>query len=310
MINQWQSTVKKKISFVGKGLHSGRIVKLDILPARADTGIVFQRTDSQRAQPVRADALNVTSTRLNTTIGHGPSSVSTIEHLMAAFAGLGIHNALVQLNGPELPILDGSAKPFIEHLAAAGTARLNRRQIAWQVKQPFEWRCGDQYVKVLPSNRQRVKCSIDFPHAAIGFQSIDYRPNRDQFLAIAQARTFCHFRDVNQMRERGLALGGSLDNAIVVDDQGVMNEEGLRSPLEFVQHKLLDLIGDLSLLGAPIWGDVIAYKPGHQLHADFMKAALEQFEQVFEPIASGDLIPERTVKESDFDFRQAIATYG
>lgn len=311
LLNQWQTTIRKKVSFVGKGLHSGRIVVLDIYPSEADRGIVFQRTDNEDAHPVRAHASNVTSTRLSTTIGFGLSSVSTIEHLMAALTGLGIHNALVKLNGPEIPILDGSARPFIKQLMMAGTRFLSKPLKVWRVRSSFEFRQGDQFIRLLPSERQRIKCSIDFDHKAIGFQSIDFRPSLDQFLAIAGARTFCHYKDVNYMREQGLALGGSLENAIVIDDEGVMNDEGLRSPAEFVQHKLLDLIGDLSLLESPIWGDIIAHKPGHQLQASFMKAVLEQFNEIFEVRLAAEFMPrDAEVKEGHVLMAaQAFATF-
>ncbi|MFW7378177.1 MAG: UDP-3-O-acyl-N-acetylglucosamine deacetylase [Oligoflexus sp.] len=307
-LNEWQTTIRRKVSFVGKGLHSGRIVTMEISPAEADHGIVFQRSDCQDAQPIAALLQNISSTRLNTTIGFGGSSVSTIEHLMAAFAGLGIHNAMIRLNGPEVPILDGSAKPFIKQLQSVGTRSLSKLLRVWRIKTAFEFQQGDQFIRLLPSDRQRIKCSIDFDHKVIGYQSIDFRPNLEQFLTIAQARTFCHYKDVNILRQQGLALGGSLENAVVIDGQGVMNEEGLRSPLEFVQHKLLDLIGDLSLLGAPIWGDIITHKPGHQLHANFMAKLMEHHEQIFESVAAHQLIAPKDEEASLFG--SAIATFG
>lgn len=303
--NPWQTTIRQKVNFVGKGLHSGRIVNLEVCPAEADQGIIFWRNDSADAQPVQALFSNVSSTRLNTTIGLGCSSVSTIEHLMAAFAGLGIHNATVRINGPEVPILDGSAKPFIRRFLAAGIRSLQKPLRVWRVAKAFEYQQGDQYIRLLPAERQRIKCMIDFDHKAIGYQSLDYRPSHEQFLAVAQARTFCHYRDVNRMREQGLALGGSLENAVVIDDSGIMNSEGLRSPLEFVQHKLLDLIGDLSLLGAPILGDIIAYKPGHQLQAAFMANVMNHFSQIFEVVSAHDLMP--AAEEEEFRFLGPVA---
>lgn len=277
MINtKWQSTLKEKVRFTGKGLHSGRIVTLDIHPAEADTGITFTRTDCDAPVEIKAHALNISSTMLNTTIGSGHTSVSTIEHLMAALAGLGIGNARIIIDGPEVPILDGSSRPFIEKLMRFGVKLLAHRQSAFFVTKPFEYRIGDQYVKVRPARQQKISCIIDFPHPAIGRQSMTYSGSKSEFLNVGSARTFCSYSDVRKMRAQGLALGGSLDNAIVLDDKGVMNDEGLRSSQEFVQHKLLDLVGDLYLLGSPLIGSIEAYKPGHRLHAEFMKALLEQ----------------------------------
>lgn len=308
-LSQWQTTIRQKVNFVGKGLHSGRIVTLEVCPAEADHGIVFLRTDAEHAQPVHALYNNVSSTRLNTTIGEGASSVSTIEHLMAAFAGLGIHNALVRLNGPEVPILDGSARPFVKQFLGIGIRNLNKQLKVWRVKKAFEFQQGDQFIRLLPTARQRIKCSIDFSHKTIGYQAIDFRPNLAQFQTIGQARTFCHYKDVKLMRQQGLALGGSLENAIVIDDHGVMNEEGLRSPHEFVQHKLLDLIGDLSLLGAPILGDIIAHKPGHQLQAAFMSKVMDHFEDIFEVVPANEILAVAQEEEPAL-IGAALATFG
>ena len=211
-----QTTIQKTIALTGKGLHSGRIVKLEILPAPANSGIVFQRTDNPDAEPVLAIADKITSTTLSTNIGLGPSSVSTIEHLMAAFSGLGITNALVKLDSPEVPILDGSSMTFVRELLNAGQLDLGKAQKYWRIKESFEIRNGDQFIRIDPADSFSVKCSIDFPHKSIGFQSIEYKGSAENFISICRSRTFCNMKDVNAMREQGLALGGSLDNAIVV----------------------------------------------------------------------------------------------
>lgn len=287
-LHRYQTTLKSPVKILGKGLHSGRIVSLSILPAPANYGIRFLRTDSIQTTPVRASFESISSTQLNTTIGFGDSSVSTIEHLMAAFVGLGIYNALVKLNGPEVPILDGSATEFVQKMEAAGIQRLDKAQRVLRIKREFEFKQGDQLMRLVPANRQRIKCSIEFDHRVIGYQSLDFRPSFESFRSISQARTFCNYHDVHAMRERGLALGGSLDNAIVLSDEGILNPDGLRSPTEFVQHKLLDLLGDMALLGMPVIGDIIAHKPGHALSAKFMQALSHRWDEVFEMVSVAD----------------------
>lgn len=249
---------------------------MEVLPASAGTGIVFHRTDSQLSEPVLAHAYNISSTALSTTIGHGVSAVSTIEHIMAALAGLEVSNAIIQLDGPEVPIMDGSSAPFVRKILAAGIKELSAIQKVYRVKRPFELRQGDQFIRIEPSASPSIRCTIDFPFKVIGKQTLEYSPSAKDFLKISDARTFCHMRDVSSMKEKGLALGGSLENALVISDEGLVNDGGLRSKHEFVEHKLLDLIGDLALLGAPLQGDILVNKPGHSLHAKFTKALLDR----------------------------------
>ena len=273
-----QKTISHRIVFNGKCLHSGRIVKMIIEPAVAGTGIIFHRTDCESAIPVLAHAFNISSTELSTTIGEGASSVATIEHLMASLAGVGIDNAIIKINGHEVPIMDGSALPFLQKILAVGVKDLEAPKVIFKVEKPFEISHGDQKIRIEPSDSDEINCSIDFDREMIGFQSIKYIPNLASFMSLSNARTFCHINDVNIMRQQGLALGGSLENAVVVTDTGVMNKEGLRSPDEFVRHKLLDLIGDFALLGGALQGKITANKPGHTLHAEFMLALLENKE--------------------------------
>lgn len=275
-MNLSQKTIGKKATFKGKALHSGRLVLTEVYPAAPHTGIVFHRNDSVHARPVPACARFITSTDLSTTIGQGASSVATVEHLMAAFAGLGIDNAVVRLNGPELPILDGSAAPFVKGLLEAGLdeQKVPRRMI--KVRKPVELRHGDQYIRLTPAPESRIQCSIDFAGKVIGYQSIRINSSLEDFLGVSQARTFCHINDVHAMRQQGLALGGSLENAVVVSDSGILNEEGLRTEDEFVRHKLLDLIGDLYLLGGPLLGQITVHKPGHTLHSELMFRLLNE----------------------------------
>jgi UDP-3-O-[3-hydroxymyristoyl] N-acetylglucosamine deacetylase len=266
-----QRTLKRAVRFAGIGLHSGRVVNVEIVPAPADYGIRFQRTDLANAPAIKADWRNVTATELSTTIGRGQNKVTTVEHLMAALFGVGVDDALVKIDGPEVPILDGSAAPFVEALLAAGTVSVGGERRCLVVKDTFEVEDKGRVMRVEPSDRLTFACTVEYPSAAIGRQTIELAYGRGTFLELSGARTFCHVREVDAMRAQGLALGGSLANAIVVTDAGVMNPEGLRSPDEFVRHKVLDAIGDLALLGAPLVGKVTLARNGHGLHARFMR---------------------------------------
>jgi UDP-3-O-[3-hydroxymyristoyl] N-acetylglucosamine deacetylase len=283
----YQSTVRELALFVGKGLHTGRIVRLEVAPAPEDTGIVFQRTDNSEFEPILAHASNIASTELCTTIGHGSNRVATIEHLMAAFAGLGIDNAFVRLNGPEVPIMDGSSGPFVKGLLKAGLVSQSSLKKFLVVKRELEVRSGDQFIKIEPADSLTVHCSIYYERGTvIGKQSIEYHASLTHFMDIAKSRTFCHINDVNAMRQKGLALGGSLDNAVVVTDSQIVNREGLRDQNEFVKHKLLDLIGDLYLMGFPLIGKITANKPGHTLHARLMQELLRNSGEYLETVQS------------------------
>ncbi len=272
MLAQKQHTVARRVEVSGIALHSGRMVRLEILPAAINTGIVFKRVDLPGSPSVLAHVSNIQSTDLNTTISCGEAKVSTIEHLMAAFAGLGIDNALVKIDGPEVPVMDGSAAPFVDRIIAAGMSAQDARRRYFVVRESFEFQLGDKWIKVEPCDVARFEMEIEFKSKVIGRQSFGFEMDRESFIELSGSRTFCHVNDVNAMRKAGLALGGSLENAVVVSDDEVLNPEGLRHDLEFVRHKLLDCVGDLSLLGAPILGRIVAYKSGHGLHAAFMKA--------------------------------------
>lgn len=275
MMNTRQRTLAAPAQLTGVGLHSNKPVTVNVLPAKPNTGIVFHRTDSEYASLVEAHVFNVGATELSTSIGTGASSVSTIEHLMAAFAGLGIDNALVRLDGPEVPIMDGSSSPFVEAFLAAGVIVQRAKRRYYEVIKTFEFVRGDKTIRIEPSRKTRFKCSIDFPVAVIGKQSSEIELTAEGFLELAFARTFCHVKEVTAMRNAGFALGGSLQNAIVVDDAGVLNKEGLRARDEFARHKLLDAIGDFMLLGAPLLGKVTLYKTGHSMHAQCLEELLK-----------------------------------
>ncbi len=270
-MSRWQTSLIKPLSLSGKGLHTGRLVTLLIRPAKPNSGIRFFRRDISLTRFVLANPSEISGTDLATTIGEGSRSVATVEHLMAAFAGLGLTNTEVLVDAPEVPIMDGSAREFVSGLMRCGLIEYPAPARAYRLKQPLTVSEGDKVLHLEPAKSQKIHCSIDFSSSVIGRQSIDYEAGIDNFLAIADARTFCHARDVQAMRERGLALGGSLENAVVVTEHGFLNAGGLRSPDEFVRHKLLNLLGDFALLGAPLMASLYAHKTGHRIHAQALQ---------------------------------------
>ncbi len=283
-MSRFQGTVTKEVKMTGIGLHSGRPVELRILPATPNHGIFFCRTDLPDQAPIFAHPQQVSATQLSTTVGPLGSHVATIEHLMAAFAGVGIDNAVVWVDGPEIPILDGSSAPFVEKLLEVGVQIQNVRRKQFLLSEPFEVRSGDQYVRYepwgfLPHTHQPallIEGHVEYTSGAIGRQTLTFPFSHKNFLALQSARTFCHVDDIEQMRAHGLAKGGSLDNAIVVDGERVLNPEGLRCEDEFVRHKVLDFIGDIALIGGQLVGKVTLHKGGHRLHVEFAKELLRR----------------------------------
>ncbi|MFW6146906.1 MAG: UDP-3-O-acyl-N-acetylglucosamine deacetylase [Thermodesulfobacteriota bacterium] len=272
-----QRTVANAIDCEGIGLHSGKNVEMTIKPAPDDSGIVFERLDIPNACKIRASFSNVVHTNMATTIGLNGYRISTIEHLMAAFFGMGIDNALVQLNGEEVPIMDGSSAPFVDLLDKAGAAVQESFKKIFLVKKPVKVSDGTRSVKLLPSDRLKITCKIDFDHPLIQDQTYEMLFSKPNFVhEISRARTFGFLKDVRTLWDNGLAQGGSLENAIVVGDHGVLNKEGLRYSNEFVRHKLLDFIGDLAILGAMIIGHFVVEKSGHFFNQELLKAFLEQ----------------------------------
>jgi UDP-3-O-[3-hydroxymyristoyl] N-acetylglucosamine deacetylase len=274
-----QSTLKSRIPCVGVGVHSGRRVTLTLLPAPAGHGIVFRRTDLGRDIPATFD--RVVDTRMCTVIGESSARVGTIEHLMAALAGAGVDNALIEVDGPEVPIMDGSAAPFSFLLECAGIVSLNTPRKVIEILRPVRVTDGQAFAELRPHDSRHhpavptldLDVSIDFQQSAIGQQSLSMRLTPESFRAtVASARTFAMASEIQQLRDHGLALGGSLDNAIVVDGAKILNPGGLRMDDEFVAHKLLDAIGDLSLAGAALHGRFIASRPGHALNNKLLKA--------------------------------------
>ena len=265
----FQTTLKRIVMLEDIGLHSGRYVRASICPAPADTGIQFHRVDvEERRQTVVACADNAEQARLCTRIVNADGvGMETVEHFMAAFAGVGLDNAIVEIDAGEAPILDGSSKPIVDALNNAGLELLASRRRQLIVTQPIEVRmdCG-AWARLEPADRLEIEVEIDFDDSAIGRQSYHYTHLDGSFESeLASARTFCQMRDVKLMQSAGLALGGSLNNAIVVEDGAVLNEGGLRMDDEFVRHKVLDCLGDLYLLGMQVKGKMVASRPGHAL---------------------------------------------
>lgn len=271
----WQKTIKEEINFRSVGLHSGRKVGMTILPSEADTGIVFVRQDVPTENRIAAAVQNVTDTTLATTLGVNGTRVHTVEHLLSAFSGLGIDNAIVEVDAFEVPIMDGSSQPFVCILKNVGLKTLRKPRRYLRVKNHVSVSEGNSVAALDPAADFRITYKIDFPHPAVGTQTYHMVFSPDVYeREISSARTFGFLRDVEYLQAKGLALGGSLKNAVVLDDERVINKEGLRSPDEFVKHKILDAIGDLYLLGMPIIGHFTAYKSGHKLNTELLKKLL------------------------------------
>jgi len=270
-----QQTIKSIVHCSGIGLHSGGPVNLRLLPAPIDTGIVFLRKTAKGPVPVKVDGTKVIGTQLCTTIGENGTKVQTVEHLLAALSGLQITNMIIELDSAELPIMDGSAKPFADLILKAGIQEQNVPQAYIKITRPIQVSDGEKWIRIRPSWKFRVNCTIRFDHPLLAHQSCSFEPISEDFVEwIAPARTFGFLEEVEALRSHGLARGGSLENAVVVGPNGVLNKEGLRYADEFVRHKILDILGDLSLLGMPILGEVEAYCSGHQLNAKLVTGIL------------------------------------
>ena len=261
-----KQTIKDKISLTGVGLHTGDKITVNILPS--DKGkIEFIRNG------VRFDGLynNVVSTNFAVTLGKDGTNISTVEHLLAAFHALGVDSAIVEVDGPEIPILDGSSYPFVEAIQETGLKKINKERKFFVVDEPFEVSMEDKYILFLPSDKFEINYTISFNHPLLDKQTAEVTVSRDSFVnEISKARTFTFLNVVNDLRKKGLIKGGSLDNAIVLDENGIYNGE-LRMEKECVKHKILDFIGDIFLLGKPIKGRIIAYKSGHTLDVKAVK---------------------------------------
>lgn len=285
-----QRTLKNVIRATGVGLHTGDKVFMTLRPAAIDTGIVFRRVDLAEPVEIRSSCDNVGDTRLSSTLVKGEARISTIEHLLSAMAGLGIDNAYVDLSAPEVPIMDGSAGPFVFLLQSAGIEEQSAAKRFIRIKKPVRVESGDKWARFEPFDGFKVGFSIDFTHplftrrtstAEIDFSTTSFVKE------VSRARTFGFMRDIEMLREHNLALGGSMDNAIVLDDYRVLNEDGLRYEDEFVRHKILDAIGDLYLLGHSLIGAFYGHKSGHELNNRLLRTLMADTE-AWEEVSFGD----------------------
>ena len=286
-----QRTLKNSIRATGVGLHTGKKILMTLKPAPADSGIVFRRTDLPQLIDIRARAENVGETTLGTTLINGEAKVSTVEHLLSAFAGLGIDNAVVEVSAGEVPIMDGSAGPFVFLLQSAGIEEQRAAKRFVRVKKRVRVEDGDKWAQFDPFDGFKVNFEIEFNHPVFkrrGQQaSMDF--STTSFLReVSRARTFGFMRDLEKMRAHNLALGGNLDNAIVLDDSGILNEDGLRYQDEFVKHKILDAIGDLYLLGHSLIGEFSGHKSGHALNNRLLRTLIS------DPTAWEEVVFERS----------------
>ena len=285
-----RQTIKSNVSITGIGLHSGIYTTVELHPAPAGSGITFVRAD---LHGLRIPALQASTTALEyaTTVGKDDVQVGTVEHLLSAIMACGITDIDIRIDGPEVPIIDGSALPFMHLIDAAGVRELGAEVQLLRLREPIEIVEGDKSIRMTPSNRLVIKYKIDFNHPLIGRESFHFDFGHDSFLKkVAPARTFGFMRDVEKLRAVGLARGGSVENAVVLDDRRVVNGP-LRFKDEFVRHKILDLVGDLALIGRPIAGEITAYKAGHAMHSRFvariLEAAAEQ-EEMLESAATSE----------------------
>jgi len=283
-----RKTINANVSITGIGLHSGIYTKVELHPAAAGSGIQFVRAD---LNGLRILALQASTTALDyaTTVGKDDVSVGTVEHLLSALMAFGITDLDIVIDGPEVPIVDGSALPFMHLVDAAGIRELAADVPVLRVRRPIEVVDGEKSIRIVPSNRLVLKYRIDFPHPIIGKQNFHFEYDRDSFWRkIAPARTYGFMNEVEKLRSAGLARGGSLENCIVLDEKKVVNGP-LRFRDEFVRHKVLDLLGDLALIGRPIVGEITATRAGHALHSRFVEKILREMDVEGDSIASGEL---------------------
>lgn len=281
-MDMYQRTVGDTIGFSGIGLHTGLPVSVRILPSGEGTGISFVRRDIPGSPVIKAKYKNVVSTSFATTLGVDGVTVSTVEHLLAALYGMGVDNALIEVDGPEVPIMDGSAVPFVEMIEKVGLSRLDSPRRYIVIRRPLKVSENEKYIYLMPpgdadgEDLLSIDYTIDFAHSYLNRQSFTFSLSPGAFKReIVGARTFGFLKDVEMLKKNGLALGGSLKNAVVIGDDDILNEEGLRYTDEFVRHKVLDLIGDLALLGMPLIGRIKAYRSGHALNQSLVTKVLK-----------------------------------
>ncbi len=275
-----QSTIAKPLEWTGIGLHSGRPVHMRLLPAGAQSGIRFVRTDLSGRPEIACKVENVTHTQMATTLGVGKASVSTVEHLMCALFAAGIDNLRIEIDAPEVPISDGSSIEFFNAVREIGVERQLKPRQAYRLLQAVRVTSGESVAVAEPGDGFSVEATVEFPHPVIGRQSFSYVAGQTSFESFLSARTFGFLKEVEALKRMGLAQGGSLDNAVVLDDQSVLNPGGLRFSDEFARHKVLDAIGDLALAGHSILAKVSLHRSGHELHRQLLREILANSELV------------------------------
>lgn len=287
----YQHTIRNKISCIGTGLHTGKAIKLIISPAPVNSGITFVRLDLPGCPQLAAQYDQVFQTELATTLGRAPLCVSTIEHLMGALFIMGVDNAQVAVDGPEIPIMDGSAKTFVTLIRKAGLKEQKSARRVMVITKTVTVRDGDKFATMAPG-APVISYAISFPNTLIGDQKVEIPLERDALIAqVAAARTFGFLRDVEYLKAKGLALGGGLENAVVFDNAKILNSDGLRFTDECVRHKVLDAIGDFSLLGMPILGQITIYKGGHALHSKLLHELVASQSYRIVDKVSADILP-------------------
>jgi UDP-3-O-[3-hydroxymyristoyl] N-acetylglucosamine deacetylase len=298
---RYQRTIENPVTCNGIGLHSGKPVAMTLKPAPTDTGIVFVRTDLGGSR-IAAMATNTGDTSYATTLSESGAKVQTAEHILSALAGLNIDNVIVEIDAEEVPIMDGSAGPFIRLIAEAGIRIQEKSQPVLKVIKPIFVRDGNKQVAVWPAETSSISCFIDFNHLLLKEQSLQYVPSDESYLReIADARTFGFMSDVKTLQAKGLAQGASLENAVALGEDSVLNKEGLRYKDEFVRHKILDLIGDFSLIGMPVIGHIIAHKSGHAMNARMVAKLLNSPQSWIIIGAAGDAM----VKQPEMQYQHA-----
>jgi UDP-3-O-[3-hydroxymyristoyl] N-acetylglucosamine deacetylase len=268
-----QRTIKKELAFEGRGLHTGKSVVMRLKPAPRDNGVIFYRSD--KGAFINADIRSVSDTAFATTIGSNGTRVKTVEHVLAALSGLGIDNVIVDVNGPEVPIMDGSSIGFVERIMEAGIARQASNRPFLKVTKPVMFKEGHAEICVVPYDGRMVTYQINYDHHLLGQQRMRVELVEDNFVnELAPARTFGFLKDVEYLKSKGLAKGGSLENAVIISDTGVVNASGLRFKDEFIRHKILDFMGDMSLCGFPVFGHFLISRSGHTTNTKFFRKLL------------------------------------
>ncbi len=294
MLLKFQQTIAKPISFEGICLHSGKISTLRLLPGNQDQGIIFKRTDFKENNVIEACYKNVSSAKLCTTLENDKGiKVSTVEHLLAALYIVGIDNLLIEISSDEVPILDGSSKEFVKILKNAGIKKQNKKRKYLKILEKVKFTDQERSFTIEPNSSLEIDFELNYKNNLIGNQRNEVNFSKDNLDDIINSRTFCLFQDIEKIKKNGLAQGGSLENAIVVSDEKILNEEGLRNSKEFVNHKILDCAGDLILSGYNILGKVICYKGGHELTNLFLRDLIDNNKHSFEIIELQDKEIER-----------------